>query len=179
MAFILLTSEKFVKEATSVSDNLDGKYLAPAIREAQEIGLKGILGDALTDKLKNLVASRDIETGANARYKALLDRCQYYLAYKAVSEVAMKTTYKVNNFGVTKSSDTNLQVGSQDEVSKLQYYYESKADSCCIEIQGFLLENRSDYPELSENHCHKIKANLTSAASCGLFLGGARGRRIR
>ena len=29
---ILLTSEKFVKSVTSISDNLAGKYLLPAIR---------------------------------------------------------------------------------------------------------------------------------------------------
>lgn len=178
MAFVLLTSEKFVKDATSISDNLEGKYLSPAIREAQETGLKNILGDNLLAKLKSIVSEKKTEEPEFAVYKKLVDHCQYYLAYKAVAEVAMKTTYKVGNFGVTKSSDTNLQVATQDEVAKLQYYYESKSDACCVDLQNFLLENKADYPELSEGHCRKIKANLTSAASCGIFLGGARGRRL-
>ena len=41
MAEILLSSEKFIKETMSVSDNLSGKYILPSLREAQEIGLKG------------------------------------------------------------------------------------------------------------------------------------------
>ena len=45
MAEILLTSETFVKSVTNVSDNLAGKYILPSIREAQEQGLKSILGD--------------------------------------------------------------------------------------------------------------------------------------
>lgn len=177
MAEIILTSEKFVKSVTSVSDNIAGKYILPSLREAQEQGLKGILGDALLAKLKSLVANKEIDLESNAAYKILLDRCQYYLAYAAIVEVTNKVSYKIGNFGVAKSSDENLQVASQDEIGKMQYYYQSKADAHCLDLQNFLLQNRSDYPELTENCCHTIESNLHSAASCGIFLGGARGKR--
>ena len=177
MAEIILTSEKFVKSVTSVSDNIAGKYILPSLREAQEQGLKGILGDALLAKLKGLVATKQIDEESNAAYKILLDRCQYYLAYAAIVEVTNKVSYKIGNFGVAKSSDENLQVASQDEIGKMQYYYQSKADAHCLDLQNFLLQNRSDYPELTENCCHTIESNLHSAASCGIFLGGSRGKR--
>lgn len=177
MAEIILTSEKFVKSVTSVSDNIAGKYILPSLREAQEQGLKGILGDALLAKLKGLVANKEIDLESNVAYKILLDRCQYYLAYAAIVEVTNKVSYKIGNFGVAKSSDENLQVASQDEIGKMQYYYQSKADAHCLDLQNFLLQNRSDYPELTENCCHTIESNLHSAASCGIFLGGARGKR--
>ena len=177
MAEIILTSEKFVKSVTSVSDNIAGKYILPSLREAQEQGLKGILGDALLAKLKGLVANKEIDLESNAAYKILLDRCQYYLAYAAIVEVTNKVSYKIGSFGVAKSSDENLQVASQDEIGKMQYYYQSKADAHCLDLQNFLLQNRSDYPELTENCCHNIESNLHSAASCGIFLGGSRGRR--
>ena len=77
MAEIILTSEKFVKSVTSVSDNIAGKYILPSLREAQEQGLKCILGDALLAKLKSLVANKDIDLESNVAYKILLDRCQY------------------------------------------------------------------------------------------------------
>lgn len=177
MAEIILTSEKFVKSVTSVSDNIAGKYILPSLREAQEQGLKGILGDALLAKLKGLVANKEIDLESNVAYKILLDRCQYYLAYAAIVEVTNKVSYKIGNFGVAKSADENLQVASQDEIGKMQYYYQSKADAHCLDLQNFLLQNRSDYPELTENCCHTIESNLHSAASCGIFLGGARGKR--
>ena len=177
MAEIILTSEKFVKSVTSVSDNIAGKYILPSLREAQEQGLKGILGDALLAKLKGLVANKEIDLESNVAYKILLDRCQYYLAYAAIVEVTNKVSYKIGNFGVAKSSDENLQVASQDEIGKMQYYYQSKADAHCLDLQNFLLQNRSDYPELTENCCHTIESNLHSAASCGIFLGGSRGKR--
>ena len=179
MAEILLSSEAFVKSVTSASDNLSGKYILPSLREAQEIGLKGILGDALLAKLKHLIKTGTLDNEANAAYKALVDHCQYYLAYVTIVEVTNKVSYKIGNFGVTKTQDENLQVASQDEIGKMQYYYQSKADACCLDLQNFLLEHRSDYPELSECCCNRIKANLYSAASCGIFLGGARGKIIR
>ena len=178
MAEILLSSEAFVKSVTSASDNLSGKYILPSLREAQEIGLKGILGDDLLSKLKGLIKAGTLDDESNAAYKTLVDHCKYYLAYMTIVEVTNKVSYKVGNFGVTKTQDENLQVATQDEIAKMQYYYQSKADACCLDLQNFLLEHRSDYPELTECGCHKIESNLRSAATCGIFLGGARGRRL-
>lgn len=176
MAEILLSSEAFVKSVTSASDNLSGKYILPSLREAQEIGLRGILGDDLLAKLKDLIKNGTLETESGGVYKILVDNCQHYLAYMTIVEVTNKVSYKIGNFGVTKTQDENLQVASQDEIAKMQYYYQSKADACCLDLQNFLLEHRKDYPELTENSCYKIESNLHSAASCGIFLGGARGR---
>ena len=179
MAEILLSSEAFVKSVTSVSDNLSGKYILPSLREAQEIGLRNILGDCLLSKLKSLVKDNAIEQPVNAKYKELIDRCQYYLAYVTIVEVTNKTTYKVGNFGVTKNTDENMQMATQDEVAKMQYYYQSKADACCYDLQNWLMENRSSFPELNECDCKRISSNLYSAASCGIFLGGSRGKSKR
>ena len=151
MAEILLSSEAFVKSVTSASDNLSGKYILPSLREAQEIGLRGILGDDLLAKLKDLIKNGTLETESGGVYKTLVDHCQYYLAYMTIVEVTNKVSYKIGNFGVTKTSDENLQVASQDEIAKMQYYYQSKADACCLDLQNFLMEHRKDYPELTEN----------------------------
>lgn len=176
MAEILLTSETFVKSVTSISDNLAGKYLRPSIREAQDIGLRGILGDTLLEKLKTLVAGKAIETAGE--YKALLDRAQYYLAYMAVVEVAAKVSYKIVNFGVAKTQDENLQVASPEEISQMRFYYQSKADHCCIELQNYLLNNAAAFPELTEGDRHRIHSNLYSAATSGVWLGGPRAKSL-
>lgn len=179
MAEILLSSEKFIKETTNVSDNLSGKYLLPSLREAQEIGLRGILGDCLLEKVKQLVRDKEIDLPVNVAYKDLLDRCQYYLAYATIVEVVERVSYKVVNFGVAKTTDENLQVATQDEIAKQKYFYQAKADNYCIHLQHFILQNRTAYPELSCCDCNRIESNLKSAASCGIFLGGVRGKVIR
>ena len=170
----LLSSEKFIKSVTNISDNLSGKFILPALREAQEIGLRGILGDCLLEKCKQVAPYLD--NPDNAAYALLIERAQYYLAYATVAETVQKVSYKVGNFGVAKSSDDNLQVATQDEIAKQQYYYTSKADYYCLDLQNWLLDNRSLFPELTDCACAKIKANLYSAASCGIWLGGPRGK---
>ena len=172
----LLVSETFVKSVTSISDNVSGKYIQSSIREAQEIALKSILGTRLLDKLKELGLAKELDDPANIAYKDLVDKCQYFLAYTAIVELTNKVSYKIGNFGVAKSNDENLQVVTQDEIAKMQYYYQSKADFCALELQNWLLENRTAFPELTDCVCKKIHSNLYSAASCGLWLGGPRGK---
>jgi len=172
----LLVSETFVKSVSSISDNVAGKYIQSSIREAQEISLKSILGTCLLGKLKELGLAKELDEPENVAYKDLVDKCQYYLAYTAIVELTNKVSYKIGNFGVAKSNDENLTVATQDEIAKMQYYYQSKADFCALEIQQWLLENRTAFPELTDCVCKKIQSNLYSAASCGLWLGGPRGR---
>lgn len=172
MAEVLLCSETFVKSVSSISDNVAGKYIQPSIREAQEIGLKSIVGSCLLEHLKNLFAEGQLAD----QYKDLVDRAQYFLAYTAIVELTMKVSFKVGNFGVSKSQDENLNVATFDEIGKLQYYYQTKADYCKLELQQWLLDNSGLFPELKACDCERIKANLYSAATCGLWLGGPRAK---
>ena len=61
----------------------------------------------------------------------------------------------------------------------MQYYYQTKVDAYCLELQQWLLQNKESIPELTECHCRKLSSNLHSAASCGIFLGGSRGKKRR
>lgn len=179
---ILLSSEKFIKNTTNISDNVAGKFILPSLREAQEINFRSIVGDCLLNALKQMVAdgvfSEDPIPDEYLPYKELLDRAQYYLAYQTIVEVCGKVTYKIGNFGVAKSSDENLQPVGPDELDQQRTYYQSKADAHCYQLQGWLLENRASFPQLRDCDCAKIRANLYSAATCGIWLGGPRGKVI-
>jgi hypothetical protein len=179
MAEILLSSENFIKSVTNISDNVAGKYILSSLREAQEVSLKGIIGECMLDRLKSLVKDKEIENVENAKYRYLLDKCQYYLAYMTIVELIYKVSYKIGNAGVVKTSDDNLQVATMDEIIAQKEYYQSKADFHCIELQNYILEDMVDYPEVDDCTCRRIHANLHSAATCGFFLGGARGKRRR
>lgn len=176
MAEVLLSSESRVKAATNISDNLAGKYLHTALYEAQEIKLREILGDCLLDKCKRLVKDKEIDYPVNAAYKDLIDKCQDFLAYTTVVEVLTKVSYKIVNFGLAKTNNENTQVATPSEINSNKFYYQSKADSWCLILQNWLLANRAAFPELDECACDRISANLTSSASCGIWLGGVRGK---
>lgn len=173
---VLLTSENYIRDFTNVSDNLAGKFLLSSIREAQEGPLRETLGDCIVDALKRMVGDGSINDPANVAYKALLDRIQPLLAYIALTNVVMKVSYKIDNFGLSRTTDENQTFASFDEVAKAQFFYQSKADVCTASVQRWLIENRAAFPELQDCDCRKLKANLVSAASCGIWLGGPRGK---
>lgn len=175
MAAILLTSEDFVKSFTNISDNLSGKYLLSAIREAQGVDLRGILGSCLLDKLKGLYGAGQLA----GDYKALVDKAQPFLAFTACVYVIDRVSYKITNFGLAKSSDENLQLATMDEMQAEKGYYQAKADAQCWDLTGWLLENQRLFPELDVCGCNRKRANLTSSYSGGIVLGGPRGKTIR
>lgn len=187
---IFLTSEKMVKKVTSISDNIAGKYLFPSVREAQDIYLRGILGDELLQRCKRAVVeggagSFDFSfdnsfsvTEADTAYKQLVNRCQYYLVYQTCVMLCEKVQFKIANVGVVKTTDENIVGSSETEFTEVRSFFQSKADFYGRDLQGFLLDNRAYYPELSDNRCHQIRANLMSQFTSGLALGGARGRKL-
>lgn len=175
---ILLTSETFVKGISNIGDNIDGKYILPAIREAQEIGLRGIMGDNLLDKIKEgYSAYISGDTGAfPAIYRQAVEMSQYYLAYKTIAELHFKLAYKIVNAGIVQTSDEKVTNATREEIASQKAYYQGKADFYCMRLQTWLYEHRSELPELGDNPCRRIKSNLYSAATSGVFLGGARGK---
>lgn len=173
---VLLTSEAFVKEVCSISENVAGQYIRPSIREAQDVNYREILGDALLERLVELVATGGIEAPENEAYKTLLDRSQQFLANTACVGIAQRVTLKIANAGVVQTPDEKVQVASQPDMAKVQYFYQSKADSLAYKLERFVLQNKASYPELQECDCLKMRAHLRTAATCGIFLGGARGR---
>lgn len=179
MANVLLTNSNYIKSITNISDNVQDKYLFPTINEAQEINLKSVIGENLLNKLKDLVSGGSINDPENAVYKDLLQKCQFFIAYTVVSKLSVITSFKLDNAGIYRSNDENLYYASMEEVRNMQEYYEEKADFFKLELQNFCINNRTNLPELSECACRQIKANLYSAESCGIVLGGARGKSIR
>lgn len=174
MEQVLLVSGNFIKGISNISDNISGKLIEPAIYQAQNEGLRGILGDALEDKLESLVVSGDINNEENVAYKRLLVKAQYFLAYTAIADLIMLTCVKIDNAGNQQVSDEKMEPLDITESYRLRDFYLHKADFLCRQLQDFILKNRKDYPELSDNDCNSIKSNLHSAATCGIWLGGPR-----
>ena len=176
MTNVYFIDPELVKQLTNISDNIEGKVLGPAIIEAGN-ALREIVGDALCDKLEELILSGEIELDESFSYKLLLDKSQYFLAYTAAANVAVLTAVKVDNFGVSRSTDEHIESLSLTDVFTISEHYQKKADEYCYKLQNWILKNKKKFPELTENQCNDIKANLYSAASCGIWLGGTRSPR--
>ena len=170
----LLTNEDMVKGLMPVSQNLAGDYLKTAMFEAQELGLKRIVGQTLLSTLKAHETASD--WASFPVYAELKEQCQFYLAYKTIQEVLPKVAFKICNTGAVQTSDQNIQNLSREQIDAMIEDYSSKADSFAYELQLWLCGHLTDFPELDECECDAIRSNLYSAASCGIWLGGARGQ---
>lgn len=172
---ILLISEDKIKTLSGLDDNIWGKNLLPAIREAQEMGLQTIIGTCLYQRLCSMVDDGSISDNENLAYKTLLDnQIQYYMLYKVISDLIPIIGVKLANIGVVISNDEHIQNLTEDERNRIDTYYAYRADFYCKRLQEFLLNNKELYPELDECSCNNMQKNFDSAASTGLWLGGYR-----
>lgn len=183
MQNVLLISEDFVKTNSEISSNLYGSYLLPAIRTAQDMGLQPILGEALYNKILELVGTGDITASTYSHYKELLDdKIHPYLLERVIADIVPIISTKVANLGdIVSYSAKGEKIITLNgaEIEKLVYYHTHKADFYARRIQEYLINNYEDYPELEEDDILQIESNLDSAASTGLFLGGLRRQRLR
>lgn len=164
---VLLTSEQFVKTVTNISDNLSGKLILPAIREAQFFGLKNIIGNKLYSSLLSAVGDGTIYDDDKVELKELLDISQYYLAYSAVANVVILTAVKIDNIGVVNvNDDKSSNIGLNDSFS-IRDFYQKKADYYASQIQKCL--------KGMKGFIDSCNTNTYSAATSSIWLGGYRG----
>jgi hypothetical protein len=161
---------------TNISDNANSKVLSTAIREVQDFELQEIIGEILLDKLCQLIIDGTIEEPENKIYKDVLDKSQMFIAYKVIAKLTLMFSYKIDNAGVVQSRDEFLDSVGMDDVLKLNDMYTNKADHYCYLLQNFIMSHLSELPEVTEFQAWKIHSTLYSAASSGVFLGGARGK---
>ena len=176
MKEIYLISPNFVRTNTNVSSNIQDKFLQSAIREATDMDLHELVGSNLLNKLKIIIDNDEINNPENIIYKQILDISKYFIAYSVVSRLTVISSIKIDNIGANVTSDNNVQALDFDDVFRLEKYYQNKADVYKKKVQVFLQKNVNEIPELQQDDCRDIKANVYSAASTGLWLGGARGK---
>lgn len=175
MKNILLVSEDYIKENSNLNDNTWGKYLLPAIREAQELNLTEFIGEGLYNRIIDLVDTGDIAMPVNVAYKALLDDyIRKYLMYQALANIVPYINVAMANIGTVIHNDEHVQILSAGNIELVQNDYQFKADAYCAKMQRHILDNIEAFPEVDNCACQKIKAHLDSSASCSFWLGGPR-----
>lgn len=173
---ILLVSEDFVKTNSALNDNLWGKFLLPAIREAQDINLQIYLGECLYKTILGMVADDSIAASANESYKALLDDyVQPYLLYQVQANIIPTINVKLGNIGSVVSNDEHIATLSQGNIDLVQRDFQLKADFYAQRMLNFILNHSNEF-NLDECACKELNAHLDSSASTTIWLGGLYGQ---
>ncbi|GEP95572.1 DUF6712 family protein [Chitinophaga cymbidii] len=177
---ILFLSEKYIKENSFVSDNVNPKDLLPTVKAVQDIYIHPMLGTALYNKLQDLVMNQNT-TPIPADYVSLLD---YYildaLLWYALADMPIPLQMKLVNKGVVQRADATIAVSSTSDRKELHDYCKSKAEWYAQRAINYLRANTDKYPDYIDpgTGCDVILPDRTQF-STGIFLGASAGRRRR
>lgn len=168
---IYLLSEQRLK-ADFLNDNIDSSLILPSIQTAQDIYLRQTLGDALLDKVCNMVRDNELEEP----YKTLIDEyIIIYLEYLAMAELCVPSTFKLGNIGVAQAYDANVNTQTIQNVKYLESYYKQKASFYENRLTTFIQKHYNLYPEYKDTKA--VTTAKESTLQCGLFLGGTTTRK--
>ena len=162
-----------VRTLSNISDNVNSKVLAAAIRTVQDDELMLIVGEPLLERLKDVK-----ENGGPEIYTEVIEKARMFIINKVIAELIVMINYKIDNAGLIQTADDNIECLGIDDTLTLKGYYDSRADHYAHLLQNFLIENLSRIPELTQPQVYKIHATLHSAGNPSVFLGGARGRGL-
>ena len=172
MKKVLIISENYLRSNFMISDNVQTKFIIPAIETAQEIGFQTIVGSCLYKRLLEGIANNDL----NDNEIELLNIAKRYIGLRSIAELCTLTTFKINNIGLNSTRDENVETFDVEDTMYVRNHYINQADFYAKRLQEYLLRNSDAFPELDCCDCHNIRKNLYSAASCGIWLGGPRGK---
>ena len=173
-----LVDEDFIKENTSVSDNLDSKMLKPALYDAQEIYLQPLLGTKLYKKLQELVCDNTISDAENAKYKELLvEYVQPFLLKKTQEQLVSVLFFKARNAGNVQYYDNSQgNVGLKD-MQWIKQDFANDATFLANRMSDWICANCKYIPEYYKADVEDMRSGTDNQNYCNINLSGVTGRR--
>lgn len=176
---VYLISESVLKKRSLITDPTLSVYIKPAIECAQKIGLRGIIGDCLLEKLQYLVVTKNEErTGIlinedeYVHYKELLNNyVTDYLCYATMSEVVIPYRDKMRNAGIVNTADNNYQQPAFSEVQYVKRYWNDNAQYYGTRLREYIVANKEWYPEYDCGcECGNNGGKLDKTYHCGIVI---------
>lgn len=176
---VYLISESVLKKRSLITEPTLSVYIKPAIECAQKIGLRGIIGDCLLEKLQYLVVTKNEEgTGMlineeeNINYKTLLqNQITDYLCYSCMSYIVINARDKIRNAGIVNNIDNNYQQPAFDEVTYTKRYFDDLAQYYGTRLREYIVKNISLFPEYNAcDSCGDKNGKLENTYHCGIVL---------
>lgn len=156
---VFLIDEEYVKTYSTISDNLDSKYLNPCIVKSQVMDLQALIGTKLTVKICTLVRDEEI---AGTPYETLLtEYIQPYLLQCTQAELLISNFAKQRNAGNMQYIDTNQSNITMNDMWKLHAHYDNNASFFANRLTDYILANHTKFPEYckvsnkGEMHAHR------------------------
>lgn len=171
---VLLISESTIKSNSIIADNCDGMYLTPVIQLAQDQRLQPLIGTPLYDKLRELIATNQIEQEHNIRYKELLDDyIEPFLLWAVTSEIQIPIHWKIRNAGIVLNNDQHFESSYMNNDHYLKEYFADKMNFYGFRLSDYLIANSNDYPEYYQWRSIADMPSNKNAYNTGMYLGSS------
>ena len=157
MTQVLFINAARLKRETALGSSVDENIIQPYIVISQEREIMPILGQALTDKISDLIASNEIVDAANVHYKTLLD--EYIipsLIQFAFIEVIYVMRLRFSNNSITIPDSTQGPSASMQDIKSVIDRTQDIAMFYRQRLIDFMLFNVTNYPEYSANQYPKL-----------------------
>lgn len=140
---VYFMSADWLKENSPIDLNVDDKTLSGAIKEAQEIHIRDIIGSGLYDDLITEVSGGSVSADNQTLLNNYIRPC---LKYYAIVEAIMPMTFKLMNKAVGKRSADNFEPVAQGDMTLIEQRFRDKAEYYSNRLTDFLHENQQTYP---------------------------------
>ena len=143
MATALFYTPTQIKEDTTVSKNVDEKYLIETILYCQDMYIHPKLGTTFYDELKADIVASTL-TGVN---KTLMDNyIRPALKWFVVAEAVYETSYKIANKGLVRNDGEHSDAADARALNVVYERYKDKGEWYTQRLIDYLCENETDYP---------------------------------
>ena len=127
--FVYFISTQYLRDNSPINENVDPKLLKSAIKEAQEIYIRDVIGSGIYDELQDQ-AYNDTLTTDN---RTLLDSyIAPYLKYYSLTESMLPMTFKFMNKSVATRNSENATPITTSELTQIEQRYRDKAEYYAI-----------------------------------------------
>lgn len=139
----LFITEKQLKDASLINENVSMVKLRPMVIMCQEMHIQPIIGSDLYKELQTQIIGNTL---TQENEDLLSDYIQPCLQMWVQMEFPMAFGFQLRNKNVERGTDQNSTQASVGELQRLIDYYKGKAEWYAERITRFILANLNDYP---------------------------------
>lgn len=143
MSYAQFLTTTYLKENTPVDTNVDEHLLKQAIKDAQELYIKDLIGSGLYDAICTQVNAETV-TAANATLvQTYIAPCLInYIMYESAEIIS----YQILNKGIQTRNSDNSNPADINQITAMMNRWKDKAEAYGVKLQDFLCANENDYP---------------------------------
>lgn len=140
---VKFVSSEFIKENTTIQDNVDDDIIVPYIYKVQDRYLQQSLGTTFYEHLKLAIIN---QTLTNDEDDLIRDYIQPMITEYVVYELLPHINYKLTNKAVSTQNSEYSNPSSLDEVKYLRYSVRDMADFYLKRLNKFLCDYGTLFP---------------------------------